>query len=126
MKKVGMYTIVEEKTYDEGQVIFNENSSEAGLFIVISGLVETSRSVEGRKFVIDTLQPGDILGEMEIVGGMERSITAKAVQKTALGVIDQKPFQQEYNQLSRQFRNILESVPVRLKKMLDRACDFSA
>lgn len=126
MKKVGMYTIVEEKTYDEGQVIFNEDSSEDGLFIVISGLVETSKSVEGRKFVIDTLQPGDILGEMEIVGGMERKITAKAVQKTTLGVIDQKPFQQEYNQLSRQFRNILESVPVRLKKMLDRACDFSA
>jgi len=126
MKKEGIYNIVEEKTYDEGQVIFNEDSIEDELFIIISGLVETSKSVQGRRFVIETLQPGDIFGEMELAGGMKMGLTATAVQNTTLGVIDREPFQQEYGQLSRQFRNILESIPVRLKKMLDRACDFSA
>jgi CRP-like cAMP-binding protein len=125
MKKEGIYNIVEEKTYDEGQVIFNEDSIEDGLFIIISGSVETSKSVQGRRFVIETLQPGDIFGEMELAGEMNMGLTARAVQKTMLGVIDREPFHQEYNQLSRQFRNILESIPVRLKKMLDRACDFS-
>jgi CRP-like cAMP-binding protein len=126
MKKEGIYNIVEEKTYDEGQVIFNEDSIEDELFIIISGLVETSKSVQGRRFVIETLQPGDIFGEMELAGGMKMGLTATAVQNTMLGVIDREPFHQEYKQLSRQFRNILESIPVRLKKMLDRACDFSA
>lgn len=125
MRKEGIYNIVEEKTYKEGQIIFSEDSTEEGLFIVISGSVETSKSVQGRRFVVETLQPGDIFGEMELARGMKRGLTAGAVQETTLGVIDIEPFRQEYGQLSRQFRNILESIPVRLKKMLDRACDFS-
>lgn len=124
-EKEVLYNIVEEKTYNQGQIIFHEDSSEDGLFIIISGSVETSKSVQGRRLVIETLQSGDILGEMEIVGGIKRGLTAMAVQKTTLGIIDREPFQHEYNQLSKQFRNILESIPVRLKKMLDRACDFS-
>ena len=82
MKKEGVYNIVEKKTYDEGEVIFNEDSMEDGLFIIISGSVETSKTVQGRRFVIETLQPGDIFGEMGIIEDSVRSASVYAVEET--------------------------------------------
>ncbi|MBW1764194.1 MAG: cyclic nucleotide-binding domain-containing protein [Deltaproteobacteria bacterium] len=125
MKKKGIYSIAREETYDDGQVIFDENSSGDWLYVILRGSVETSRNVRNRKYIIERLQPDEVFGEMELVGGMERTVTARAVGKTTLGVIDLESMKKEYNQLSKQFRSILETIPLRLKKMLDRACDFS-
>lgn len=125
MKNEGLYNIVGEKTYNDGQVIFNEDSFDEGFFIILSGSVEISRKVQRRKYVIEVLKPGEICGEMELVGAMKRALTARAIGKTTLGVIDRAPFEKEYGQLSRQFRSVLETIPLRLKKILDRASDFS-
>ena len=126
MKKKGTYRFSREETYDDGQIINDENSSGDGLYVILSGSVETSRTVRGRKYLIEKLQPDDLFGEMELIGGMKRTVTARAVGKTTLGVIDLESMKSEYDQLSRQFRSILETIPMRLKKMLDRACDFSS
>ena len=124
-KRKGIYSITHEETYANGQVVFKEDSAGDWIYIVLSGSVETSRNVEGRKFIIERLQPGDLLGEMEFVGSMRRTVTARAVGETILGVIDRDAIKQEYGQLSRQFKSILETIPVRLKKIIDRACDTS-
>ena len=124
-KKKGIYTITHEETFSDGQVIFKEDSAGDWLYMVLSGSVETSRNVEGRKFVIEMLQPGDLIGEIEFMGAMRRTVTALAVGETTLGVIDRDAINQEYDQLSVQFKNILKTIPTRLKKIIDRACDSS-
>ena len=125
MKNEELYKIVGEKEYNDGDIIFQEDSSDQGFFLIISGSVEISRNIQGRRYVIQTLNPGEICGEMELFGGMECALTARAIGKTTLGVIDCEPFESEYVRLSGQFRSILESIPIRLKKMLDRASDLS-
>ncbi len=125
MKKKGIFSIAREETYHDGQVIFSENSSGDWLYVVLRGSVETSRNVRGHKYVIERLQSGEVFGEMELIGGMKRTFTARATGKTTLGVIEHKAIKREYNQLSKQFRSILETMPLRLKQMLDRAFDFS-
>ena len=125
MKKKGIYSITREETYNDGQVIFKEDSSGDWLYIIISGSVETSRNIRGRTFIIEKLQPGEVFGEMELIGGMRRTVTARAVGEATLGIIDLESLKNEYEQLSKQFSSILQTIPLRLKKMLDRACDFS-
>ena len=125
MKKKGIYTIAQEETFQNGQIIFEQKSPGGVLYIVLSGSAEISRTVRGHKFVIEKLQPGDVFGEMEFFGGMRRAVAARAIGDTTLGVIDLEPMKIEYQQLSNQFRSILETIPTRLKKMLDRACDLS-
>ena len=125
MKKKGIYSITREKTYDDGQVVFDEDSPGDGLYLILSGSIETSRNVQGRRYAIESLQTGEIFGELELISGMRQAVTARAVGKTILGVIDIEALKKEYNQLSRQFRSILETVPLRLRKMLDRACELS-
>ncbi|MBW1829150.1 MAG: cyclic nucleotide-binding domain-containing protein [Deltaproteobacteria bacterium] len=122
----GVYGISHEENYTNGQIIFKEDSPGEWLYIVLTGSVETSRSVEGRKITIERLQPGDLFGEMEFIGRMKRTVTAQAVGATTLGIVDRDSIVKEYNQLSKQFKSILETIPARLKKMIDRACDASS
>jgi CRP-like cAMP-binding protein len=124
--KKGVYGISHEENYTNGQMIFKEDSPGEWLYIVLTGSVETSRTVEGRKITIERLQPGDLFGEMELIGRMKRTVTAQAVGETTLGIVDRDAIIREYGQLSKQFKSILETIPVRIKKMIDRACDVSS
>lgn len=125
MKKKGAYSIVREETYDDGQTVFEEDSHDDGVYIILHGAVETSRTVKGRKFTMEELKPDDVFGQSALIGGMRRSVTAQAKGKTILGVIDPTSLKNEYSHLSKQFRSILETLPQRHKKILTRACDLS-
>lgn len=126
MKRQGLYSIIREDNFPNGQIIFKQDGPGDWLYIIISGSVETSRSIDGKKFVIETLQPGELFGEIEFIGGTKRSVTARAVGDTTIGLVDRESIKNEYDRLSKQFKSILETIPVRLQKMIDRACDISS
>ena len=118
-----IYNIASEENYDDGQTIFKEGSPGDWVYVILSGSVEISKNVGGKKFIIEILQPGEVFGELGFIGGVKRVAEAKAIGKTTVGVIDREFLEREYNQLSGQFRHILEVVTLRFKKMLDRTCE---
>ncbi|MBW1850243.1 MAG: cyclic nucleotide-binding domain-containing protein [Deltaproteobacteria bacterium] len=126
MQAKGTYGITREETYHNGQVIFEDGDSRDCLYIILKGSVEISKNAQRREYIIEKLKPGEIFGEMELIGDTERNVNARAIGETSLGVLDQESFEREFSQLSRQFRSILETIPLRLKKMVDRACDLSS
>ncbi len=119
------YNIAAEETYQDGQIIFKEGSWGDWVYVVLSGTVEISRKVEGKKYVLEILQIDEVFGELGFIGGMKRTATAKAIGETTLGIIDRQFFEKEFNQLSAQFRSVLEIITSRFKKMLERASDFT-
>ncbi len=125
MTKKGIYSIIREETYSNGQVIMDEAGSGDGPYIVLKGAVETSKDIRGRRYIIERLRPGEIFGEISLIGGMKRTLTVRSIGETTLGVIDRDALKKEYEQLSLQFRSILETIPVRIRKILDRAADLS-
>lgn len=126
MQAKGIYGIIREESYLNGQVIFEEGDSSESLYIILEGSVEITKNARRREYIIEKLKPGEIFGEMELIGDTDRNISARAIGETSLGVLDQESYKREFSQLSRQFRSILETIPLRLKKMVDRACDFSS
>jgi uncharacterized protein (TIGR02266 family) len=125
MERKIQYNIANEETYQDGQIIFNEGSPGDWVYVILSGSVEISKNVRGQKDIIEKLQPGDVFGELGFIGGIKRTATARAVGETTIGLIDRVLLEKEYNQLSGQFRSILEIIVLRFRKMLDRACDFN-
>jgi CRP-like cAMP-binding protein len=125
MENKGNYIILREETYEDGQVIFEEDGANDSLYIIINGEVETSKNVRNQRFVIERIKEGELFGETSLVGDLRQAVTARAVGKTTLGIVKMDPLRKEYEQLSKQFRSIVESIPVRLKKIIDRASDFS-
>jgi len=121
-----MFHVMSEESYEDGQVIVQEGGSGDWIYVVLSGRIELSRTVEGKKFVIERLGPGDVFGEVGFFGGIVRAATARAVGKSKVGVIDRSLLDTELNKLSPAFRTVLMTTMDRFKKMIDRASEFSA
>ncbi|MDY6843557.1 MAG: TIGR02266 family protein [Thermodesulfobacteriota bacterium] len=117
--------IASKETYHDGQIIIKEGSSGDWVYVVLSGTVEISKMVGGKKFVLELLQPGEVFGELAFLGGVKRTATARAIGETTVGVYDRAFLDQEFNKLYSDFRVILISVAERLKRMIDRATEFS-
>jgi len=121
-----MYNIASEESYHHGEIIFKEGSSGDWVYVVQSGGVEIYKTVGSNKYVIETLEQGDVFGEVAFIGGMGRIATAQAVGETTLGIIDKDFLDKEFNKLSEDFRVILVAVARRVKKMTERASDFTS
>ena len=121
-----MYHIASEETYKDGQVILEEGSSGDWIYVVLSGSVEISKTIGGRKFIITALEPGEVFGELGYLGAMKRTATARGIGETTVGVIDRSFLDQEFNKLSGPFRSILVAVVKRFRNLIDRACEFSS
>ncbi len=126
MDNFAAHNLAIEETYQDGQIIFKEGSSGDWIYIIVSGSVEISKNVAGETKVIEVLGKHEVFGELGFIGGLKRTATAKAIGATILGIIDREFLDNEFNKLSSQFRSILIAITHRFKKMLDRACDYSA
>ncbi|MDY7031234.1 MAG: TIGR02266 family protein [Thermodesulfobacteriota bacterium] len=120
-----MLNIASEETYKDSDIIIKEGSSGDWVYIIRSGAVEISKTIGGKKFVIELLQPGEVFGELGFLGGIKRTATARAVGETTVGVLDREFLDQEFNKLYSDFRAILTAVVKRFKKMIDRTSEFS-
>ena len=121
-----MYQIASEETYKDGQVILEEGSSGDWVYVVLSGSVEMSKTIGGRKVIITALESGEVFGELGYLGAMKRTATARAIGETTVGIIDRSFLDQEFNKLSGPFRSILVAVVKRFRDLIDRACEFSS
>jgi len=126
MRNTYHYHIATEETYHDSEIIFREGASGDWLYVILIGAVEISKTVQERKHIIEVLQPGEVFGELEFFGLPRRTVTARAIGETTLGIIDREFLEMEFNQLSAQFRGILKSITRRFENILDRASDFSA
>lgn len=70
--------------YKDGEVIFEEDSAGKEIYIIESGKVEISKSVNGDSTRIALLEKGEFFGEMAPITGVVRSATAIAVGDTYL------------------------------------------
>jgi CRP-like cAMP-binding protein len=77
-----------ERSYEAGELIFDEGDSGELLYIIQSGEVELTRgAAEGRR-LLGRLGPGEFFGEMSVVLGGERRIRASAATPVRLVEVD--------------------------------------
>lgn len=70
--------------YEDGEVIFKENTIGHEMYIIESGRVEISQRIGARKATIAMLVRGDFFGETAIFIDAPRTVTAMAVGRTTL------------------------------------------
>jgi CRP-like cAMP-binding protein len=72
--------------------IFTEGDLATTMFILHSGKVCLFRTVDGQKRVYGTMEKGDFFGEMSILEGLPRTVSAEAVENTELIEINSMTF----------------------------------
>lgn len=75
----GVVSLFDAKTFDEGQILFEEGGEPPGLYLVASGgvRVSTHDPAGGEDIVVADLGPGDVVGEISIV--LRRPATATVI-----------------------------------------------
>jgi len=68
-----VYNLASEETYEDGQTIIKEGSPGDWVYVILSGSVEISKTVRGKKCVIEVLQTDEVFGELGFIGGNKRT-----------------------------------------------------
>jgi CRP-like cAMP-binding protein len=76
------------RTLAPGEVLFREGEQGDMMFAVVEGSLELG--VGGR--AVDSIGPGQIVGEMALIDQSPRSATATAVGETKVAAVDRKRF----------------------------------
>jgi uncharacterized protein (TIGR02266 family) len=124
-KSIDAQNIASEENYQDGAIIYSEGSSGDWVYVVQSGAVEIFKTLEGKEFIMEVLEPGDIFGEIGFIAGLGRIATVRAMGETTVGLVDRDFLDREFNKLSDDFRTILVATAHRVKKVTDRACEFT-
>lgn len=73
------------RTYQQGEVVFNEGDPGVGMYIIIEGKVNITKKTEGGGSIeLVTLENGDFFGEISVIEGGPRTATARTIEKTEL------------------------------------------
>ncbi len=76
-----------------GEVLFREGAPGDGLYLIERGRVQAwAGGTGGARLVVAELGPGDLLGELSLVGAGERSATVAAVEATTGWSLDRSAF----------------------------------
>jgi len=120
IKDKPVYMVSAEETYHYGQVIYEEGSSGDWVYVILSGLVEVSKEIQGKKYIIEILQAGDVFGVLEYIGRIKRTTTIRSIGVTTMGLIDREFLDREYNELSVQLRSMVKIMTLKSEKILNR------
>lgn len=71
-------------SFRTGDNVFREGEAGTTMYIVQSGRVQLFRDMEGDKRALGTLERGDFFGEMSILEGLPRTLSAEVVEDSEL------------------------------------------
>jgi CRP-like cAMP-binding protein len=93
-------------------VIFEKGSATEALYIILSGRILISDSVDGEETAVATLEAGDFFGELSLLLHTVHSKTARALEASELMVLPKDAFQEllaSNADLAGHFRRTLET-----------------
>lgn len=104
-----------------GDTLARQGDPSSEMYVLIEGCASIARSVDGRVVALGEIGRGDIVGEMGLVRGRERTATVTAVDACELLVVDQRFL----DTLKRRYPRIAATVLLNLSKILSDRIDAS-
>ena len=103
-----------ERSFEEDAVIVKQGNPGVGLFVIVSGRVKIVKTNEaGERLELATHGPGEVIGEMSVLDGANRSADVVATEKTTCLVLsawDFKSFMESHPEVA------LEILPVVVRR----------
>lgn len=108
------------KKYSQGDMIFSENSSCDGMYIIDSGRVRVFKTVQSggsiKEVELCTLGAKAMFGEMAMIDENKRSASVQAVEPTACTVITKKIFEDQLSRIPPWMVNMIKILVSRLRE----------
>jgi CRP-like cAMP-binding protein len=113
------------RRYRRGHLLFEQGDDTAGVFVVLDGEVEIFVETCHGRTVIARKKIGELFGEIELLGGQDRTASAVTVRDSVLGVIRKRTFEQCLNARPELLTTILRHLAVAIGEMTMRLSTLS-
>ena len=105
------------KKFENGNLIFLEESEGKNLFFVVAGSVKVTRlSKDGREVILAMLNAGDFFGEMSLLDGEARSANVIALEETEVLSLNRDDFLVVLHDYPKIAIQLLKEMTSRLRK----------
>jgi CRP/FNR family cyclic AMP-dependent transcriptional regulator len=137
LKKCSLFEAVDElgrrqlaerahrRSYAAGEKIFTYHTPGQSMMAVLSGTVRISRPThKGKEVTLDEIRPGQLMGEIALLDGGERSADAAAMTRCELLILDRRdvlPFLADHPRVC---LSLLELICRRLRNADERMSDI--
>ncbi|MBI2890183.1 MAG: cyclic nucleotide-binding domain-containing protein [Nitrospirae bacterium] len=111
---------VPTKLINKDTVIFREGAKGDAAYLIKSGKVEITKTVDGKKLLLETLGPGSLFGEMALITQQDRSASAITLEPTEILILDLDGFTSLLNQAPKILSILIRSLVTRLRKTVDQ------
>jgi CRP-like cAMP-binding protein len=90
-ERKGLVSQARIRNFSSGETIFPMGASGDSMMAVLTGTVRISvPSPEGKEIVLAILQPGELLGEIALLDGKDRTADAHAMGACSLAILDRR------------------------------------
>ena len=110
-------SIITDKTFEKGEMIYISGDSSDNLYIINKGKVKITRLTEsGKEQVIRILEPGQFLGELSLFSSVPMSDNGEAMEKVTMCMISGDKLKALMTQYPSITFKIMEELSIRLEK----------
>ena len=103
------------QTVRDGTVIFKENDAGTQMYIIQSGVVKITKSMDGTDHLLAELGKGEFFGEMAIVSNIARSASAVASGTVELLAFDRPGFEAMISKNTKIAMSVIDKLSKRLQ-----------
>jgi len=105
-----MQESIDRELFSRGSKIFRDGEPGNCAYLIEKGSVEISAHRKGKKFVLATLNEGDLLGEMALIDDSVRSATATALEETEVVIISLDYLKNKFDQADPMLKLLLNVI----------------
>lgn len=111
-----LVSVLKEVSIAPGTDLVREGERADSAYFVFEGRLQVLTMMEGNDVVINEMGPGDILGEVSLFSGGDRTATVRAVTKCRLGYLPLKDFGRLLDRRPELARKMMESATRRMRR----------
>ena len=114
------------KNFSPGETIFRMGDPGEAMMAVLSGAIKVSVSSEdGNEIILAVLHPNDIIGEVAILDGRERTADATALTEAHLAILDRRDVMAFFDAHPRMWARIVDVLCRRLRATNEHFADVA-
>jgi CRP-like cAMP-binding protein len=109
-------TLMPNKMFKKGQIVFCEGDEADGLYYICSGKVQVSRKVDGKPQLLSELGEGVAFGELALISKQPRIATVTAAEDTWVYHVTVKNFDHKMSQVDPLIREVIHLLVAIIRK----------
>ena len=106
---------MKSKTYKPGEIIIQEGEMGRDLYVLNDGVVEISTKENNGSFILNEIEPPQILGELSFLTGLPRTATAKAKTNAEVYIFKYENLEGQIAELPKSIKPIMNTLINRVR-----------